>query len=55
MRSVVLSVEIRHHCAERAEGVRGSSVIMRAKTLPEAIQKWNRCAIGPNTLGSIPC
>lgn len=41
MRSVVISAEVRHWCP-RETGIRGSSVVMRAKTEAEAIEAWNR-------------
>lgn len=44
MRNTVISVEVRHWCEERQDGVRGSSVTMRAKTEDEAVAKWNRRA-----------
>jgi len=40
----ILSWQVRHWCAEPAKGVRGSMVIIRAKTEPEVIDKWNQRA-----------
>lgn len=41
MSSQTISVEVRHWCDE-VIGIRGSGVVMRAKTEAEAIEKWNR-------------
>lgn len=41
MKSLVMSVEIHHWCA-REEGVRGSHIVIRAKTETEAIERWNK-------------
>lgn len=41
MRSEITSVEVMHWCEEPQNGVRGSSVTMRAKTEAEAKDKWN--------------
>lgn len=38
----ILSWQVRHWCQEPDRGVRGSMVIIRAKTEPEVIEKWNR-------------
>lgn len=42
MSSQVISVEVRHWCAQLTSGVSGSQVIMRAKTQAEAVGIWNR-------------
>jgi hypothetical protein len=38
MKSEIISVEVRHWCAETG----GSSIVMRGKTEDIAIEKWNR-------------